>query len=240
MHADHRLDSDSLPFLKVLSSFRSGFFLLINGSSGSGKTTTMTNLLACKSKNKQRRSFRRCFERIIVVSPSLKTLGSRVFDKLRYKFNAFDEDTLAEIYRILETPDDDEDSDGGEPTKTLLILDDCGSYLKGPLERSFNHMVKNRRHLGLSIICITQRYFDSSPSSRANLSHFIQQGKPKTTKEMEAIYEELVGLPKTYMHDVMDAVFKKRYDSLMIDFPQHMADGFLFYSNYRPIRFSKK
>ena len=101
-------------------------------------------------------------------------------------------------------------------------------------------MVTNRRRLGLSIICIIQRHFDSSPSSRANLSHFIQQGKPKTAKEMEAIYEELAGLPKKYMRDVMDAAFKKKYDSLTIDFTQHMADGFLFYSNFRPIRFSKK
>ena len=242
MNADHRLDTESTPFCRPLSSFRSGFFLLINGASGSGETACMTNMLKCPAQNGKRRSFKRCFERVIIVSPSLKTLKSKIFDNLQYKFNSFDESTLQEIYNILESDDSDDDSDNSdsEPKKTLLILDDCGSYLKGSLEKSFNHMVKNRRHLALSIICITQRYFDSSASSRANLSHFIQVGKPKTTKEMEAIYEELIGQPKKFMFDIMEKVFNKKHDNLMIDFTQHLGDGFLFYSNFRPIEFTKK
>ena len=103
MNADHSLDTPKLPFCKVLSTFRSGFYLLINGASGSGKTTLMHNMLASRSKDNRRRSFKKCFERVIVVSPSLKTLESKIFDGLRYKFNAFDEETLGEIYEILET-----------------------------------------------------------------------------------------------------------------------------------------
>ena len=238
MNADHRLDTDKLKFPYALSSFRSGFFLLINGSSGSGKTNLLINLLKARNDkaNGVRKSFKRIFETVIVVSPSLKTLKDDIFKGLKYKFNDFDEETLEEIYEILEQNNSDDD----EVQKTLLIMDDCGTMLKGGLKQKlFDHLVKNRRHKHLSIICITQKFKDSSTSSRGNLSHFITF-KPRNDMESRSIYDEVIGQPAKYMHDIMDALFKKRFDHVMVDFTQHNGQGFEYFSNFRPIEFIKK
>ena len=101
------------------------------------------------------------------------------------------------------TVDDDE-----EIEKTLLILDDCGSMLKGETERRFNNMVKNRRHKHLSIICVTQKFKDASITHRANLTHFISF-KPRNALEMENVYVEMIAEESKYMHDVTNGLLKK-------------------------------
>ena len=240
MNADHRLDDDSLKFPYALSSFYSGFNLLINGSSGSGKTNLLINLLKARhdKKNGIRKSFKRLFETVIVVSPSLKTLKGDVFKGLKHKFNEFDEDTIEEIYEILDKNNDE--TDDGEVHKTLLILDDCGTMLKGGYKQQlFDHLVKNRRHKHLSIICITQKFKDASTSHRSNLTHFITF-KPRNEMEMKSIYEEMVGMPSKYMHDIMGSLFNKRFNHLMVDFTQHHGQGFEYFSNFRKVDFVKK
>lgn len=242
MKCDHRLDSDKLRFPMALQSFISGFNLMINGASGSGKTNLMINLLKTPNdrKNGVRRSFKKIFDNVIIVSPSLKTLKDNIFKGLRYKFNILDEETLDEIEDIIDAEADSDDDDD-DPPKSLLILDDCGSFLKGSVEKQFNHLVKNRRHRGggLSIICITQKFRDASTTYRANLTHFITF-KPRNEIEATSIYDEMIGQPKRYMHDVLDGFFKKRFDHMLIDFSQHHGQGFKYYSNFRPIEFIKK
>jgi hypothetical protein len=202
-----------------------------------------------KSRNDQkkgiRRSFKKIFDHVIIISPSLKTLKDNCFAGLKHKFTEFNEDVLEEINTILEESneddeDDDCDGDPNNPAKTLLVMDDIGSMLKGDMkEKMFNHLVKNRRHKHLSIICITQKFKDASTTHRANLTHFITF-KPRNELEMTSIYDEMVGQPKKYMHDIMNSIFNKRFTTLMVDFTQHHGQGFKYYSNFRPIEFIKK
>jgi hypothetical protein len=240
MNADHRLDTDKLRFPYALQSFQSGFNLLINGSSGSGKTTLLCQLLNAKNdkKNGIRRSFKKIFDNVVIVSPSLKTLKDNIFDGLKHKYKTWDEETIEQIEELLDENDDLDDDE--DPQKTLLILDDCGSMLKGgEKEKMFNHLVKNRRHRHLSIICITQKFRDATTTHRGNLTHFITF-KPRNEIEAISIYDEMIGQPRKYMHDILDSIFSKRYDTLLIDFTQHHGQGFQYYSNFRPVEFIKK
>jgi DNA replication protein DnaC len=244
MNCDHRLDDDKMKFPQSLASFHSGFNLLINGSSGSGKTNLLINLLRSRNdkQNGIRRSFKKIFDNVIVISPSLKTLKDDVFKGLKHKYSTFDEETLEIINDVLNDAEEDtDDEDNDEPKKTLLIMDDCGSMLKGGMkEKMFNHLVKNRRHRHLSIICITQKFKDASTTHRSNLTHFIFF-KPRNELEMTAIYDEMIGQPRKYMHDIMNSLFNKRFNNVMIDYTQHHGQGgFQYYSNFRPIDFIKK
>lgn len=243
MNCDHRLDCDKLKFPYALQSFHSGFNLLINGSSGSGKTNLLVNLMKSQNDRKKgiRRSFKRIFDNVIVISPSLKTLKDDIYKGLKHKYTTFDEETLEIINDVLDEAEESYDEDEDEtPKKTLLIMDDCGSMLKGGMkEKMFNHLVKNRRHRHLSIICITQKFKDASTSHRSNLTHFIFF-KPRNEMEMTAIYDEMIGQPRKYMHDIMNKLFDKRFNHVMVDFTQHHGQGFQYYSNFRPIEFIKK
>ena len=235
MTCDSRLDSDKLKFPHCFQSFTNSFNLLINGSSGSGKSNLMISMLKSRNDLKHgiRRGFKGVFDTVVIISPSLKTLKDDVFDGLKHRYEILDSDTLDEIDELLASYEDGE--------KTLLILDDCGSYLKGSVEKRFNHMVKNRRHLGggLSIMCITQKFKDASTTHRANLTHFICF-KPRNELEMTSIYDEVIGEPRKYMHDIMNSIFNKRFNHLMVDFTQHHGQGFQYYSNFRPIDFVLK
>ena len=53
MNCDHRLDTDASRFPMALQSFVSGFNLLINGSSGSGKTNLLVSLLKSRPDHKK-------------------------------------------------------------------------------------------------------------------------------------------------------------------------------------------
>ena len=243
MKCDHRLDTDALRFPKCLQSLQSGFNVMINGASGSGKTNLLIQLLKCPHDRQLgiRKSLKKIFDTVIIVSPSLKTLQDNIFKGLKHKFETFDEDTLTEIDEILTRNEHSEESDDeDEIKKTLLILDDCGSMLKGGVkEKLFDHLVKNRRHRHLSIICITQKFRDASTTYRGNLTHFITF-KPRNEIEATSIYDEMIGHERKYMHAILDSIFRKRFDHLLIDFTQHHGQGFLYYSNFRPISFEKK
>ena len=240
MNADHRLDTDALQFVPAMRSFSSGFNLLLNGASGSGKSNLLVNMLRSQNDKKRgiRKSFKKIFDNVVVVSPSLKTLKDDVFDNLKYRFDKWDDETMDALDEVLERNDELDDDE--EIEKTLLILDDCGSMLKGETERRFNNMVKNRRHKHLSIICVTQKFKDASTTHRANLTHFISF-KPRNALEMESLYTEMIGQERKYMHDIMNGLFKKKYDHLLVDFTQSTNKaGFQYYSNFRPVDFVKK
>ena len=240
MNCDHRLDTDKLPFPNALASFVSGFFLMICGSSGSGKTNLLISLLKTKNKQKVRRSFKKIFDNVIVVSPSLKTLKDPIYDGLKHKFTTWDDETMDQVEALLDENDEiEDDDDDPTPERSLLILDDCGSQLKGGnLEKRFDHLVKNRRHRHLSIIVVSQKYKDCTTTVRSNLSHFIFF-KPRNSYEASSIQEEMLNQPQKYMPDIMDKLFTRRYDHVMVDFTQFHGQGFMYYSNFRPITFKK-
>ena len=220
---------------------KSGFNLVINGYSGSGKTNLLIQILNRRAKNGVRQSLRRVFDSVVIVSPTLSTLANNIFEDLdeKKKFKSFDEEMLDGLDEILEEmrdrQDDEEENPNGDEMNTLLILDDVGTQIKKNkrAEARFSQLIANRRHKNLSVITITQKHKDMPLSIRANLTHYISF-LPKNQHEKEAIYSEYVSRPSKDMNDFFNYFFQKKYDQLLID----MSDPpFIFYRNFNEVKF---
>lgn len=238
--------------VEPLSSFRSGFNLLIAGYSGSGKTSLLVNLLSKPKRNGIRQSFKNLFSNIVVVSPSLHTLKNNVFKDLadEKQYKEFNEEMLDNFYELLdkikaeEITEAEEQDRPPEPQYTLLILDDVASSLRKnkKLEQRFINLLQNRRHLGyggVSVISIVQSVVQVAPQHRNNLSHLITF-KPKNKKEEERIYTEFVNQPNKFMDDFFNYFFQDKYDFMLIDLTLRDNPDFVFYRKYNKVDFNKK
>ncbi len=238
--------------VEPLSSFRSGFNLLIAGYSGSGKTSLLVNLLSKPKRSGIRQSFKNLFSNIVVVSPSLHTLKNNIFKDLAddKQYKEFNDEMLDNFYAMLdkikkEELEEAEDQDRPpEPQYTLLILDDVASSLRKnkKLEQRFINLLQNRRHLGyggVSVISIVQSVVQVAPQHRNNLSHLITF-KPKNKKEEERIYTEFVNQPNKFMDDFFNYFFQDKYDFMLIDLTLRDNPDFIFYRKYNRVDFNKK
>ena len=220
---------------------KSGFNLVINGYSGSGKTNLLIQILNRRAKNGVRQSLRRVFDSVVIVSPTLSTLANNIFEDLdeKKKFKSFDEEMLDGLDEILEEmrdkQEDEDENPDGEEFNTLLILDDVGTQIKKNkrAEARFSQLIANRRHKNLSVITITQKHKDMPLSIRANLTHYITF-LPKNQQEKEAIYGEYVSRPKKDMNDFFNYFFQKKYDQMLIDMSN---PPFIFYRNFNEVKF---
>ena len=248
MNCDGCLSPD---LVEPLSSFRSGFNLLVAGYSGSGKTSLLVNLLSKPKKSGIRQSFKNLFSNIVVVSPSLHTLKNNIFKDLadEKQYTQFTGEMLDNFYLLLDKIKKDEldlakqEDREPEPQYTLLILDDVASSLRKnkKLEQRFINLLQNRRHLGMggvSIISIVQSVVQVAPQHRNNLTHLITF-KPKNKKEEERIYTEFVNEPQKFMDDFFNYFFQDKYDFMLIDLTLQESPNFLFYRKYNPTTFKK-
>ena len=83
------------------------FFYIICGASGSGKTNLLINMFKKKPPVKNTiKSYFKCFEHVLVVSPSLHTISNNVFEDLpdEYLFDELDEDVFDMVERVTEDP----------------------------------------------------------------------------------------------------------------------------------------
>jgi len=214
---------------------KTSHFYIISGASGSGKSNLIINLL--KSTNttkdkKHKKSYRNAFDNIILVSPSAHTIKDSPLENISddQKFDAITD----EVFDLVEFMTED----GVEDNKhTLLILDDVSSQLRTKEnEKKLNQLIKNRRHLNLSIWIVTHKVTDAPPSMRSN-ANLIFLFKPKTNKEVLTIQEEYMMMPKTRATELMDAAYKDRYDFLLIDTSLRAGSEFRFYRNYNELVF---
>jgi hypothetical protein len=206
-----------------LSSIRSGRLILIAGSAGSGKTSSLVNMFImppCKE-TKQKMSLKGCFSNIFVVSPSMGSFKKNVFKDVDDEY-CFD-NLLEFLDNYREIIDQDEE-------ETAIILDDVGSQIRTKeVLAKFNKMIHNRRHQRLTIFCIVQNLGMVVPAIRDSINILIVF-KPKSIREKELIYD-LTNLPKKHMEEFFQAMFNERYDCLLVDMTQTNSNDFLFYKN---------
>ncbi len=220
---------------------QSGFLMLVVGSSGSGKTSFVINLISKKNKRgKGRQSLIHCFNKIIVCSPSLKTLKEDVFKDLddEQKYQDFD-DCMNDIYDHMMESEAKSNLDHEEDQTNLLIIDDCATQLKQNRQRELKlvSLLQNRRHLGgggLSCILISQKYNMIPTGIRSNLSHLVLY-RCKTLQEEDTIVNEVLPIEKKVSRQLFDFVFEKKFCFLFVDMTLSKSNKLRFFKCFDQI-----
>ena len=169
------------------------FKILINGKSQlSGKTTIILNLLLNPVFG-----YDKLFDGDdihIISNNKLDNKLSMMADKLDIPDDnrqEFDEDYLEVLYNDIEEEFMESVAEGSKPKNKLIIYDDCGysgslrSYNKGNI---IDKMICNGRHLNLSQIYTSQRFWQCSTCLRTNLTGAIMFST--SMKELELIAED--------------------------------------------------
>lgn len=100
-----------------------------------------------------------------------------------------------------------------EKQYSLLILDDCASELKNKdIERLLKTLVWNRRHLKLTIWIMSQSYNALPLGIRKALSHCVMF-RPRNKKELEAVFTELMFLPREQQVAITNHIFPEGEES---------------------------
>ena len=234
MHCDKCIE-DSKGRSVAAPLMKTSHFYVISGASGSGKSNLIINLLKSTKTTKDKKhkkSYRNMFDTVILVSPSAHTIKDSPLENIadEQKFDSISED----MFDMIDSMTEDGVEEG---THTLLILDDVSSQLRlKENEKQLTQLVKNRRHLNLSIWIVGHKVTDLSPALRSNANLlFIFKGK--TNREIETIQSEYMMMPKKQADELMKAAYKNRYDFMLIDTSLRSGSDFVFYRNYNKLIF---
>lgn len=201
----------------------SGFFLVIVGIPGSGKTSMMVNLLTSKNNN---RVYNNVFNKIFLVMPSKSqtSIKNNPFEEIpeEQKFERFNYEVIESIQNSYEEyiknkKERIEKKKKIKPFHMLLICDDITATLKNKnIENSLLELTTNRRHFKLSIIIMVQ-YLRSIPKNiRFQISHCVFF-KPSNELDAKIIREEFVNMKANDFIELKDFVWKDRHDFLFMD-----------------------
>lgn len=186
------------------------FAMALIGSAGSGKTSLMVNMLTDANMYKQ------CYDHIHLIAPesSMKSLKDDVWhghpeEKIHHTLDIGILDVIKDKTK--------ERASAKKPETTLLIIDDMTIFLKHKeVEQRLRDLIFNRRHHYLSMLVLVQSYKAIPLDLRKTFSHFVLF-KPRNKKEAEAIWEELLFLPKKVGNDLLQYTFRDQYDFLLGD-----------------------
>jgi hypothetical protein len=210
----------------------SHFALAICGSAGSGKTSTMTSVVC--SEKEGSRVYCGCFDKIILnINPaSLKSLKSKPFEEIPDDqiYPEFNEQFLDQFGQMMES-----NADAEEPKDYLLIIDDAVTRLRGSkrITDKFLDLLNTRRHLKFSVIMLCQDLIQMSLPMRNALNGMILFKQPNN-KRQELIREEFLNLNHEDYRSLVDYVWQKKGDSLMIKMD---GGNMSFYKNFMPLKF---
>jgi Cdc6-like AAA superfamily ATPase len=211
----------------------SGFNWIIAAPSGSGKTTLLTSLMTQKSKKgESKKSYRKLFDRIIIISP---TLGGSSMKKDEFKsipegqkFKEFNYETMRQVYDMCEENHENEEH-------TIVIMDDIGAQLRksAAAEKLLVSFLQNRRHIWTSCFILVQKYRDLPTGIRNNMTHFCTF-RPKNQLEIEAIMTELFPFKKTHWQQIIDYIFDNddRFSFLFVDMSLKKTNKFRYFNKF--------
>lgn len=195
------------PFKHFTSGYR---FITLIGKSGSGKTSLLISLLS----NKQ--ILKKVFDNVIVYMPkhSRASLKKNIFDENLDSSKLFDNLSFKNLsigYEMIKLF-----SENGE--NTLLVLDDCGSYLKDYNNNQLLFdLVSNRRHYHCTIIMLCQVYNSIPMNLRKGITDIVVFYKPNIN-EITNIFEELLEeKDKNKIKEIFDFIFDEKYSYMVLN-----------------------
>ena len=197
------------------------FFSIIIGKPRTGKTSLIINLI-----NRRGKFYNKCFNKVIIWSPSLHTLKEPIYlPKDRFYKNIDFEELQNEINEL--------EKNEGLNIETLFIFDDVINQISKKEDdlKKFMRLVDNRRHLNLSILFVTQKYNKLPLSLRVMCSSIFLFETAKT--EYDAIYKDLIkNLSKKQFDELLNFVFDKPKNIFYI-----VLEDNLYYKNFNKIVF---
>jgi nucleoside-triphosphatase THEP1 len=229
----NNLDKEIAPNLPEPLPRYSGFNFVVSGPSGSGKTTLLTSLMTARKKNGIPQSYRRCFDKILICSPTLGQGKSQKNDPFadvsgNQKWKAFDNKAMDEMYEMLEANRDNDDH-------SVLILDDIGAQLRksAGAEKKLVSLLQNRRHVFCSVFILVQKFRDLPTGIRNNMSHFVSV-RPENQLETEAICSEMFPFCKKNYQQIMDYVFDNddKFSFLLVDMSLKQTNKFRYFNKF--------
>ena len=214
----------------------STFCMIICGPSGSGKSTSLYSIMTKRKKNKVRQSYRKVFDKIYIISPTMASASM--------KNDPFKDIPKNQVYRSitleglteLEEKVQENREDG---LNSVVILDDVGSQLKKSkaIEKKLTQMIQNRRHDYCSYFILIQKFRDLQTGIRNNMSHFLFY-KPKNQIEKEAISNELFPFKKHKFDQLFNYVFENddNFSFMFIDLSLKKTNKFIFHRKFNPLQ----
>lgn len=189
---------------------QASFFKLVVGPPGSGKTSLILGALSSKGPN---RVYNKVFHDVYLVQPksSQASIKKSVFKNhpVEKVYDDLNSEVLDELLELIK----DNSEDGHY---SLIFIDDFASALKDPdIQRTFTHIVNNRRHLFCSIICVCQSYISVPLPVRKTVSDLILF-RSANKKDYISVFSELIHLPKDVADQIVQFVFRKPHDFMYI------------------------
>jgi type IV secretory pathway VirB4 component len=182
------------------------FRMLIIGSSGSGKTLTLYNLL---------RAFSGTFQNIYIIT---KNKHEPIYELIENKFKKINENPKAKVKYHVEVnegiksiPNLDEFN---KEEQSLIIFDDL---ILEKNQKKIEEAYTRCRKLNISVIYISQSYFPVPKIIRQNLSYLIikQVSSQRNLKLISSEYS--LGLNSKQLKKIYDFCTDEKQDFLFID-----------------------
>ena len=191
-----------------------GFFMLLIGAPGSGKSTLWLNLIT----NKEKHGYYKKFDKIHIFSNSLKTITRKIHlpdDRLH--------DGIGDLEETIETIKETED-------KVLLIIDDCVTDLKSP--DYLLKLIYNRRHLGGGIsIIITSQVYNKIALAIRKASNTLVLFSTGNKKEIASVYQDFMNIPEKEYNAIVSYCFRHGAHDFMV----YQTSTGRFYHNFNPL-----
>ena len=213
---------------------KNGFFMIVNGGPGSGKTSFQVNLFKKQRKKDDNHMFYGVFDGVVYVNPSMATITN----DMRHR-NPFM--TIPEDQRFLSLKDNLDDIE--ELLKSIegfkcLIIDDCMAELKEKeVQKWLKRLIANRRHIFTSVILASQVFNCIPKAVRTIASHLVLFPTPSTS-ELDEVKQSFGGnVSKDDWIRITRIAFKKDSD---YPFPFLIADRTKYHKVFDRIVLKKK
>jgi Fe2+ transport system protein B len=203
------------------------------GQPNSGKTSfVLDQLTRTKQKETPSGLFYKKFHKVFIFSPSTHTINKNIGVPEEQIIKEFDIAKLEEIVKeqeedyaevsesnkeILEfnkTASAKDKKDLETHQQILIVFDDMMTEISKDKSKIFMRMLMNRRHLCISVICITQVFNRIQPRLRKGFDIAIIF-TTKNRKELESIREELTSFNPNEFQQLIDATLKDQHDFLL-------------------------
>ena len=182
-----------------------------SGGQGTGKSTWLNSAMTCKKQGGK--IFAGCYEKVFYATPhecftseANHPFKNHIKSRL---FHTFDKEMLDDI--VAQALENKHDNNGN----SILLIDDSGEELKSlQTIKLLKKIINKHLHYHLTIV-ISATTLKLIPRSIRSLVDYYVLFKPKGLIELAGYLDEIFGLTKKEMLDVMDFVFDEPHNFLM-------------------------